>query len=107
MTKDEQIKQILNDFRPERADEFVEKIKTLFKQKPRPDADIIETIELFRILNPMVDQLFKNTNQRKSATLLLNKIGKEKIEKAIVYINGHKQELYFPLITKPSDLVSK
>jgi hypothetical protein len=107
MTKDEQIKQILNDFRPERADEFVEKIKEIFLKKPRPDADIIATIELFRPLNDMVDQLFKNTNQRKSATLLLNKLGTEKIKKAVAYINKHKSELYFPLITKPSELVSK
>jgi hypothetical protein len=107
MTKDEQIKQILNDFRPERADEFVELIKEVFRKKPRTDQDIVDAIELFRKINSTIDNCFKNKNQRLSITRLLNSKGKARIEKAIVYINGHRKELYFPLIKDPCSLEAK
>jgi hypothetical protein len=67
-------------------------------------ADINNLIELFRPINPDVDELFKNRTERKAIEYLLEKYGMEKTIATIKALPEIVTRKYAPKITKPSEL---
>jgi hypothetical protein len=66
--------------------------------------DINNLIELFRPLNPNVDDFFKNKTERKAIEDMLSKFGLEKLTNTIKALPDIVCKRYAPKITKPSEL---
>ena len=66
--------------------------------------DVNNLIELFRPLNPNVDDFFKNKTERKAIESMLSKFGLEKMTNTIKALPDIVCKRYAPKITKPSEL---
>jgi hypothetical protein len=66
--------------------------------------DIQELIDLFKLVNPMYEQLFKNTTQRTSIQRMLEKYGREKLEQIIRVLPKTNADRFAPIITTPHQL---
>lgn len=70
-------------------------------------SQVNDLINLFKEVNPNYEQLFKNTNQRKSLERLLKKNSYEQLSKMIKFLEKSNQDKFAPIITTPSQLESK
>jgi len=62
-------------------------------------------LSLFNGVNPMFENLFGNTTERKALKDLIDKFGKDKIEKTIMQLPEIINKPYAPKITKPTELL--
>lgn len=65
---------------------------------------INEFIELFKVINPSYEQLFKNKTQRAALGRLIKKYGEEKTANTIKALPGIINKPYAPKITTPYEL---
>jgi len=66
--------------------------------------EINDMIELFRAVNPNIDDLFKNKTERKAIEFLLEKYGVEKTANTIRALPDIVTKKYAPRIIKPTEL---
>ena len=69
--------------------------------------EINEVLDLFKIVNPNFEALYKNRTQRKALGELLKKWGRDKIERSIKAASGTNGKPYAPTITTPLQLRDK
>lgn len=61
-------------------------------------------IEYFKPINPMFEDIYKNTTERKALQSLIDKIGYEKVKHTLEALPEIVKKPYAPRITKPSEL---
>lgn len=66
--------------------------------------EVNEIIDLFQEINPNTNQLFKRKHEREAVSRLLKKIGREKLEAAILAVKESNGMEYAPVITTPREL---
>jgi hypothetical protein len=69
--------------------------------------EVNEIIDLFKAVNPSWERLFKNSTERQSAARLLNRYGREWIEKIVAWLPRVNGQPYAPTVTSPWQLESK
>lgn len=75
--------------------------------KEKKADDIAETIDLFKNLNPTHYKLFGNKTQRSAVERMLKHFGREKIERAIAFVETTVGMKFAPVITTPYQLETK
>ena len=99
---------VLSSVKEQIKKNIVSKKLTIAPLKNGAEKDPInDLIFLFKEVNPSVNRLFPNTNQRKSIKNLLNLYGKEKLEKIIAILPKSNTMPYAPVITTPTQLEIK
>lgn len=66
--------------------------------------EVNQMIELFKDINPLFEEFYKNTTERKSLEHIANKLGKEKLTRLLMALPDIVSKPYAPKITKPSEL---
>lgn len=61
-------------------------------------------IDFFKPINPLFEDIYKNTTERKALEFLVNKLGYEKVRSTLEALPDIVNQPYAPRITKPSEL---
>lgn len=77
------------------------------KVEEKVGGEVNEVINLFEPMNPSYERLFSNKTQRASIERMLKKMGRDKLEKAIVYAVRVHGAPFAPRISTPLQLETK
>lgn len=77
---------------------------THYKEATQSVAGMNELIDLFKGVNPMYTDFFKNTTERKAIEHVVSKLGFEKTKNLLVALPEIVSKKFAPKITKPTEL---
>lgn len=63
-----------------------------------------ELIDCFEEVNPLFEEFYKNTTERKALEYLVSKLGFDKVRSIISHLPAITSQPYAPKVTKPSEL---